>query len=186
MGLERLPKIFKQKVDTSKVQLPVIRKWITEEIDKYLKDDDIVAEYLAEMVEASHEPNIVEIHTQMVDFLGPEDATKVCCELWKMLLSAQQDKDGVPEELVEREKQRRREVAQTVESTRQRKEWRERRDNTRDKRGKGGSGKYQENDERVKDRGERRGLDDTGKDGVNVKHRRTNYNRSRSKSPHRG
>ncbi|CAH2351258.1 hypothetical protein CLIB1423_03S02212 [[Candida] railenensis] len=98
---KKFPKIFKTKVNVSKVNMKVIKNWISEEIDSILKDDDIVVDYLYELLIVEEEPNIKQIHLQMIDFLGEEEALKFCSKLWGLLISGSQDEDGIPKELIE-------------------------------------------------------------------------------------
>lgn len=98
---KKFPKIFKTKVNVSKVNMKVIKNWISDEIDSILKDDDIVVDYLYELLIVEEEPNIKQIHLQMIDFLGEEEALKFCSKLWELLISGSQDEDGIPKELIE-------------------------------------------------------------------------------------
>lgn len=97
----KYPRIFKSAVDMLKVNFDVIRRWIETIMNEQLPEDDIIIDYLCELLKADDHPNIRAIHTQMRDFLGDEEATKFCEKLWGHLLSAQEDKDGIPRELIE-------------------------------------------------------------------------------------
>lgn len=101
---KKFPKCFKTKVRISKVNMKVMKNWILEEVDKLLKDDDIVVDYLYELLIAEDEPDIKLIHLQMVDFLGEKDAIEFCTRLWDLLISGSNDKDGIPKELIEEKK----------------------------------------------------------------------------------
>lgn len=98
-------KILKQHVDTEKVNLPVLKVWLEEEMQKHLPDDDIAVEFIYEMLEGNKEPVASEIQEQLVTFLGEEEGRAFCQHLWQLLISGQQDKDGIPEELLEKRKQ---------------------------------------------------------------------------------
>lgn len=98
-------KILKQHVDTTKVHLPIIKEWLEEEMQKHLPDDDIAVELIYEMLEGNKEPGAGEIQEQLQTFLGDDDGRVFCQQLWQLLVSAQEDKDGIPEQLLEKRKQ---------------------------------------------------------------------------------
>lgn len=98
---KKFPKVFKIKVDISKVNMKVMKNWITAELDKILKDDDIVVDYLYELLVAGNEPNIKQIHLQMIDFLGEEESLTFCKKLWELLIGGSQDEGGIAKELIE-------------------------------------------------------------------------------------
>lgn len=98
------PLAFKKKVDISKVNLKIIKQWLDETMQKQLPDDDIVVEFVYELL--SDEPDILAIQEQMNNFLGEEESLKFCEELWKLLLSAQKDPDGIPEQLLQQQKRK--------------------------------------------------------------------------------
>ncbi|CUM68256.1 uncharacterized protein PRCAT00005977001 [Priceomyces carsonii] len=100
----KYPKSFKRKVDISKVNTAVIKDWIGKKLDEQLPDDDIVVAYICELLENNREPDIKSLHLQIKAFLGNEESLELCDELWKLLLSAQEDKEGIPQELVEERK----------------------------------------------------------------------------------
>ncbi|USW54321.1 Putative PWI domain-containing protein [Septoria linicola] len=95
---------FSKKVDMTKVNLPVIKKWVSDEIARILNsDDDVVTEMLFTLLEAGKYPNIKQIQTDISGFLD-KDAAPFCRQLWKLLLSAQADPKGIPQELLEAKK----------------------------------------------------------------------------------
>lgn len=98
-------KILKQHVDTSKVNLPIVKGWLEEEMQKHLLDDDIAVELIYEMLEGNKEPAASEIQEQLVTFLGEDEGRALCEQLWQLLVSGQKDKDGIPEQLLEKRKQ---------------------------------------------------------------------------------
>ncbi|CAK1363565.1 uncharacterized protein RHO25_006259 [Cercospora beticola] len=98
------PPEFSKKVDMTKVNLPVIKKWVSDEITKILNsDDDVVTEMIFTLLEAGKFPNIKQIQTDISGFLD-KDAPPFCLQLWKLLLSAQADPKGIPQELLEAKK----------------------------------------------------------------------------------
>ncbi|QWW24332.1 hypothetical protein CA7LBN_003166 [Candidozyma auris] len=96
---DKTTSIFSRKVDSTKVNLPVIKRWIEEEITAQIPDDDIAAGFIYELIAGEENPDINAIRAQTDDFLGPKESKIFCKKLWKHLLSAQGDKDGLPSEL---------------------------------------------------------------------------------------
>lgn len=100
----KTPLSYKKQVDTTKVNLPVIKGWIEEQLNEQLPEDDIAAEFIYELIAGEENPDIKAIENQVDEFLGKKESRSFCKQLWKHLLSAQEDKDGIPEELVEQRK----------------------------------------------------------------------------------
>lgn len=96
--------LFKKSVDITKVNLPIIKTWMETTIQEELPDDDIVVEFIFEMLQAEDQPDIKAIREQMDDFIGKDESLKFCEELWSLLLSGQNDPDGIPEQLLEQRK----------------------------------------------------------------------------------
>lgn len=96
--------LFKKPVDISKVNLPVIKTWMEQTIHEQLPDDDIVVEFIYEMLQSEEKPDIKAIQEQMTNFLGEEESLIFCKELWSLLLSGQKDPDGIPEQLLQQRK----------------------------------------------------------------------------------
>ena len=98
-------KLFDQDVDVSKVNFLVIRNWIATTINEIIPDDEIIIDYICELLTGEGtKPDIRAIQTHLVSFIGENEAKKFCRSLWKLLLSAQTDKDGIPPELIEQQK----------------------------------------------------------------------------------
>lgn len=100
----KMPSVFKKPVDMSKVNLPVIKVWLEETIHEHLPEDDIAVEFIYELLKSEELLNVEDIQEQMNDFLGEKESLEFCEKLWKLLLSAQKDKDGIPEQLLEQRK----------------------------------------------------------------------------------
>ncbi|KAK6430850.1 hypothetical protein LTR95_012987 [Oleoguttula sp. CCFEE 5521] len=101
----KFPPEFDKKVDMEMVNVPVIKKWVADEIARILNsDDDIVAELVYNVLEESRYPKIKELQILINGFLD-KDAPKFSKDLWKLLLSAQNGAKGVPQELLEAKKQ---------------------------------------------------------------------------------
>lgn len=96
----KLPKIFKQEVAIPDVDMRVMRRWILKELDELLKDDDIVVDYLCELLVAEDAPDVRHIHRQLTEFLGEADSLDFCTRLWTLLVSAARASDGIAPELV--------------------------------------------------------------------------------------
>ncbi|KAG5354489.1 Serine/arginine repetitive matrix protein 1 [Yarrowia sp. B02] len=99
----RVPKIFREQVDMTKVNRPIINRWITKKLDELLPDDDIILDYTLELL-SSDKPNIKEIQLNLNGFLE-ESTGKFCKELWELLVAAQEDKDGIPPQLIAMKKE---------------------------------------------------------------------------------
>lgn len=97
----KTPLSYKKQVDTTKLNLPVIKRWIEEQLNEQLPEDDIAPEFIHELVAGEENPDIIAIESQVDEFLGKKESRSFCKQLWKLLLGAQEDKDGIPEELVE-------------------------------------------------------------------------------------
>lgn len=100
------PKCYKTKVDITKVNLDVIKEWINQVISEQLPDDDIVIDYIYELLVANENfPDIISIQVQLKDFLGESEAKTFCERLWNLLISAQDDPDGIPLEILNQRRQ---------------------------------------------------------------------------------
>ncbi|ODV67069.1 PWI domain-containing protein, partial [Hyphopichia burtonii NRRL Y-1933] len=102
----KLNKIFDIKVNISQVNFAIVKKWIFVQLNQILPDDDIVMDYLCEMLTQDENPDIKVIHLQMKEFMGEDDSKKFCKKLWLLLNSAQQDPDGIPKEILEETKRK--------------------------------------------------------------------------------
>ncbi|PRP86739.1 hypothetical protein PROFUN_02888 [Planoprotostelium fungivorum] len=96
----KFPPEYSTKVDMKKVELAVMKPWIETRVQELLQlDDEILIAYLFSLLEAETvDPRIVQIN--MTEFLGGGDASTLVLEIWKMLISAQNNM-GVPKELME-------------------------------------------------------------------------------------
>ena len=117
----KFPPEFNVKVDMKKVNVPLIKKWVADEIARILNsDDDVVTELIFNMLEGSRnvslnpltrrktvlicvQPNIKELQISLGGFLEKQAAT-FSSELWKLCLSAQENPQGIPKELLEAKK----------------------------------------------------------------------------------
>lgn len=104
----KFPKIFTEKVDIRKVNLAIMRPWVTTTITELAGvEDDIVIEFVMELLENSEEPmpDPRKMQISLGGFLSPTSAADFMARLWKLLLSAQASHGGIPAEFVEAKKQ---------------------------------------------------------------------------------
>ncbi|KJX99466.1 hypothetical protein TI39_contig357g00009 [Zymoseptoria brevis] len=98
------PPEYKIKVDMSKVNLPLIQNWVKQEVVRLLdNEDDIVIGMICTMLE-NKTPDIKKLQTDIAGFLD-KDTAAFCLSLWKLCLSAQEDPNGIPKELIEAKKE---------------------------------------------------------------------------------
>ncbi|ODA81856.1 hypothetical protein RJ55_00361 [Drechmeria coniospora] len=122
MKSTKFPLEFSQKVDTQKVNMQVVKKWIEKRITEILKnEDDVLIEMCFNLLAASRWPDIKSLQIQLTGFLD-KDTAPFCKELWNLLLSAQSSPKGVPKELLEAKKlelmQERMDAGRSSENTR--------------------------------------------------------------------
>ncbi|KAI5210600.1 hypothetical protein E4T39_00196 [Aureobasidium subglaciale] len=100
----KFPPEFSQKVDTTKINIPVIKNWAAGEVSRILGyEDDVVINLLFDLLEGSKNPDIKSLQIQLTGFLE-KDAALFCKELWGLCLSAQKSDTGIPQQLVEAKK----------------------------------------------------------------------------------
>ncbi|KAH0292400.1 hypothetical protein M436DRAFT_70039 [Aureobasidium namibiae CBS 147.97] len=149
----KFPPEFNQKVDTTKINIPVIKNWAAGEVSRILGyEDDVVINLLFDLLEGSKNPDVKSLQIQLTGFLE-KDAAPFCKELWNLCLNAQKSDTGIPQQLVEAKKlellQEKVEQERAIEAARQRRDderHRERdleniRNRDRDRRDRGGRGR---------------------------------------------
>ncbi|GAD99471.1 hypothetical protein AN2929.2 [Paecilomyces variotii No. 5] len=100
----KFPPEFSKKVDMTKVNIEVMKKWIAGKIIEILgNEDDVVIELCFNLLEGSRFPDIKSLQIQLTGFLD-KDTPKFCKDLWNLCLSAQENPQGVPKELLEAKK----------------------------------------------------------------------------------
>ncbi|KAH8694106.1 PWI domain-containing protein [Talaromyces proteolyticus] len=100
----KFPPEFSKKVDMTKVNIEVMKKWIAGKLSEVLGDeDDVIIELCFNLLESSRFPDIKSLQIQLTGFLD-KDTPKFCQELWNLCLSAQSSPQGVPRELLEAKK----------------------------------------------------------------------------------
>uniref|UniRef100_V5EBQ7 SR-rich pre-mRNA splicing activator n=1 Tax=Kalmanozyma brasiliensis (strain GHG001) TaxID=1365824 RepID=V5EBQ7_KALBG len=99
------PASFSTKVDMTRVELSVIRPWISRRITTLLGfEDDVVLEYATGMLEEERFPDPRKVQIQLMGFLEGQTAGFME-ELWELLVSAQESVGGVPRRFVEEKKE---------------------------------------------------------------------------------
>ncbi|KAF3390423.1 Serine/arginine repetitive matrix protein 1 [Penicillium rolfsii] len=100
----KFPPEFNQKVDMTKLNIEVMKKWINKRISEILgNEDDVVIELCSNLLEGSRYPDIKALQIQLTGFLD-KDTPKFCKELWTLCLSGQENPQGIPKEILEAKK----------------------------------------------------------------------------------
>jgi serine/arginine repetitive matrix protein 1 len=98
---EKFPKNLKP-LNVSKINLDVIKPWITEKITKILGfDDEVLVEFIVSLLEASTDPK--DIFIQVKGFLAA-DTFIFMQELWDLLASAEISLGGIPQSFLDAKK----------------------------------------------------------------------------------
>lgn len=97
----RFPKHFSEKVDIKKVSMDVMKPWISKRVTELLGcEDEMVVEYCNSLLTnggGKLDPKHMQV--QMTGFLARKTPTFMS-ELWELLLSAQENPAGVPQQYV--------------------------------------------------------------------------------------
>ncbi|KAI9366524.1 PWI domain-containing protein, partial [Pilaira anomala] len=98
------PPEFDQKVDMKKVNLDVIKPWISNRITELLGlEDEVVIDYTCSLLEEKdQDPKRMQIN--LTGFLEG-NTKKFITELWNLLLSAQSSVGGIPAVFIEQKKE---------------------------------------------------------------------------------
>lgn len=103
----QFPASFEERVNMTKVNMEVMRPWITEKVEEVLGfEDDVVVEYVNGMLEDPNDtqPDPKKMQLSLTGFLESKTPAFMA-ELWSLLLSAQKSIGGIPQEFVEKKKQ---------------------------------------------------------------------------------
>lgn len=120
----KFPSSFASPVDLTKVNATVMAQWIEKKIESILGFEDEIVSSMAinlffpklneDFGSASSSGPVSSIKYAPVDprksqldlvgFLGEEDAARFSCELWEMLIDAQNQPRGIPKKLIEEKK----------------------------------------------------------------------------------
>jgi len=96
---------FETKVDTKKIQLDVIKPWISEKITQLLGfEDEVLIGFIFGLLEEKQFPDPKTMQINITGFLDT-DAADFMKQLWKLLISAQENIGGIPQEFLEKKKE---------------------------------------------------------------------------------
>uniref|UniRef100_A0A3B4A1I6 Serine/arginine repetitive matrix protein 1 n=1 Tax=Periophthalmus magnuspinnatus TaxID=409849 RepID=A0A3B4A1I6_9GOBI len=94
-----------KKVDMTKVNLEVIKPWITHQVTEILGfEDDVVIEFIFNQLEEKH-PDAKMMQINLTGFLNGKNAREFMKDLWPLLLSAQENIAGIPSAFLEQKKE---------------------------------------------------------------------------------
>ena len=94
------------QVDMAKVNLDVIKPWITTRVTELLGfDDDVVVEFVFNLLENTKSPDPKDMQINLTGFLNGKNARMFMQELWDLLTSAQENVGGIPSVMLERKKE---------------------------------------------------------------------------------
>merc|ERR1712142_56174 len=95
-----------EPVDMRKVKLDALKPLIHEKLTEILGfEDDVVIDYAINQLEETNTPDPKIVQINLTGFLNAKNARLFMAELWPMLVSAMQNKNGIPEKLIEMKKQ---------------------------------------------------------------------------------
>ncbi|KAG4105209.1 PWI domain-containing protein [Neocallimastix lanati (nom. inval.)] len=95
------PSIFNKKVNLKKVHMETIQQWIRKKVIEILgMEDDVLINYIYETLEESPNPDPKLLQLNLTGFLE-KNAASFVHDLWKLLLSAQENIGGIPKEFIE-------------------------------------------------------------------------------------
>ena len=98
----KFEEVLSSKVDLSKVKLDVLKPWITKRVAECLGiEDDVVVEFIFNQLEDEKNPDPRKMQINLTGFLNGKNARIFMGELWKMLNSAQNNAEGIPQELLD-------------------------------------------------------------------------------------
>ncbi|KAI8917738.1 hypothetical protein DFJ77DRAFT_531323 [Powellomyces hirtus] len=100
----KFPKIFDKKVDIKKVNLAVIRPWVTQKVISLVGfEDDVLIEFVFNLLEAEKlDPRTMQI--EISGFLE-SNAPVFMTDLWGLLVSAQTSIGGIPQLFLDQKKE---------------------------------------------------------------------------------
>lgn len=107
------PVEFNYRIDMNHVKLSLIKPWVENKVNEMLQiEDDILVNYVMSILEDTHkvlDPKEMQIY--ITPFLE-ENTDRFMLELWKLLITAMQDPNGVPKGYVD---ERKREIKKEIE-----------------------------------------------------------------------
>ncbi|EKU20303.1 serine/arginine repetitive matrix protein 1 [Nannochloropsis gaditana CCMP526] len=95
--------ILSEKVDLRKVNMDVIKRWITDQLVEFLGFEEevtigLVINYLESDTDAK------KLQLQCTEFIGKNKASTFVTELWALLVDAQRNPSGIPTAFIEAKK----------------------------------------------------------------------------------
>uniref|UniRef100_A0A1I7VDY3 PWI domain-containing protein n=1 Tax=Loa loa TaxID=7209 RepID=A0A1I7VDY3_LOALO len=110
----RFEEALDEKICMDRVNLDVLKPWITAKLNDILGlEDDVVIEYVfSQLEEKSLNPKVMQIN--LTGFLNARRAREFMGELWSMLIEAQSSEDGIPTSLVEKKMKEIQEKAKNI------------------------------------------------------------------------
>jgi serine/arginine repetitive matrix protein 1 len=106
----KFPPNINTKVDMSKVNMDVVKPWITKRVTEILGfEDDVVIEFIFNLFEGNQFPDPKELQMNITGFLNGKNARLFMQELWDLLMSAQESVGGIPAKFLEMKKEQLRE-----------------------------------------------------------------------------
>lgn len=104
MASLKFPPEYNTKVDMKKVQLEVIKPWISQQITKLLGfEDEVLIGYVFGLLEEKQFPDAKRLQVSITGFLE-HDSSEFCRDLWKILISAQNSIGGIPPQFLAKKK----------------------------------------------------------------------------------
>ncbi|EIN08507.1 PWI domain-containing protein, partial [Punctularia strigosozonata HHB-11173 SS5] len=101
----KFPPEFDKKVDMRKVNLQVIRPWVTKKVVEFVGfEDEVVVEYAMGLMEDENFPDPKKMQINLTGFLTSSTPAFMSA-LWNLLLEAQESPAGVPKTFVEEKKE---------------------------------------------------------------------------------
>ncbi|KAJ2869018.1 Serine/arginine repetitive matrix protein 1 [Coemansia aciculifera] len=92
--------VLKKRVDMSKVNMEVIKPWISRKINELLGiEDEVLFEYVVNLLQESNTPDGKAMQVNLTGFLESK-TVEFMQSLWTLLLEAQKGLGGVPESLI--------------------------------------------------------------------------------------
>ena len=100
------PEEFSHKISKNKINIPIIKQWISKKINDILSfDDELLTNLIINLIEETENEFIdgKNIYYSIMGFLG-DDTFNFCQELWKILIKGQNSKNFIPIELIQEKK----------------------------------------------------------------------------------
>ena len=100
------PEEFSHKISKNKINIPIIKQWISKKINDILSfDDELLTNLIINLIEENENEFIdgKNIYYSIMGFLG-DDTFNFCQELWKILIKGENSKNFIPIELIQEKK----------------------------------------------------------------------------------